>query len=331
MVNLISPGTGHVIDPVTHAEQMRRIALHVAKGLNRQPQQLRFVTWTLKYHRCHWLEVLGLQKHYSKAIISAQLHNDRIEITEPQNITRFAIQTAHLPKTPKTLRIGTTELSLSPAIKSGKLIIERRDNAWSITDKTASTGKRPGLQGPIDDAFSSPFLCVRGTGQPWNADVNAYTTASLKRFADEWQHYFRGELPIKDDTDVTEEDIRTRNLILFGDPGSNSYIAKVLPYLPLKWSKKTLRFGKRDYPAGNHVPALIVPNPLSGANGRYVVLNSGHTFREAELAKLNYLLFPRWGDWAVLQIDPSHTGSKPLKENVLRAGYFNEQWKWPEE
>ena len=25
MVNLISPGTGHVIDPVTHAEQMRRI------------------------------------------------------------------------------------------------------------------------------------------------------------------------------------------------------------------------------------------------------------------------------------------------------------------
>lgn len=36
MVNLISPGTGHVIDPVTHAEQMRRIGLHVTKGLNRQ-------------------------------------------------------------------------------------------------------------------------------------------------------------------------------------------------------------------------------------------------------------------------------------------------------
>ena len=26
MTNLISPGTGHVIDPVTHAEQLRRIA-----------------------------------------------------------------------------------------------------------------------------------------------------------------------------------------------------------------------------------------------------------------------------------------------------------------
>ena len=73
MVNLISPGTGHVIDPVTHAEQMRRIGLYNQKGLNRQPEKLRFVTWTLKYSRCHWLEVLGLKQHYARAEISARL------------------------------------------------------------------------------------------------------------------------------------------------------------------------------------------------------------------------------------------------------------------
>ena len=52
-VNLISPGTGHVIDPKTHAEQMRRIGEHVAEGLDHAPRALRFVTWTLKYNRCH--------------------------------------------------------------------------------------------------------------------------------------------------------------------------------------------------------------------------------------------------------------------------------------
>ena len=170
---------------------------------------------------------------------------------------------------------------------------------------------------------------MRGTGQPWNPAAQAYADASLKRFADEWHHYFRGRLPIKDDTDVTAEDQRTRNLILFGDPGSNSYIAKVLPQLPLKWSKETLSFGKREYSASNHLPALIAPNPLSGADGRYVVLNSGHTFRGADLGKLNYLLFPRWGDWAVLQIGPARTDSDPLKDKVLRAGYFDEQWRFP--
>jgi hypothetical protein len=336
MVNLISPGTGHVIDPVTHAEQMRRIGFYNEKGLNRQPEKLRFVTWTLKYSRCHWLEVLGLQRHYARAEISARLRDEVIEVAEPQNITRFAIRTSQLDKVPKRLRIGTTELELPRAVssKSKGIVVTHRNKAWSIAGelgKVTLTGKRPGLQGPIDDAFTTSFLCVRGTGQPWNAAANAYTTASLKRFADEWHHYFRGQLPIKDDTDVTAEDVRTRNLILFGDPGSNSYIARVLPDLPLKWSNETLTFGDCEYSASDHIPAFIVPNPLSGANGRYVVLNSGHTFREAELAKLNYLLFSRWGDWAVLKVDSSRTGSKPLEEQVLRAGYFDEQWQFPKQ
>src|SRR5690606_22386577 len=117
---------------------------------------------------------------------------------------------------------------------------------------------------------------------------------SLRRFADEWRHYFRGELPVKDDVDVTPADVEGRHLILFGDPGSNRWIAKVLPQLPLEWSRESLRMAGRAYSSASHLPALIAPNPLPGAGRHYVVLNSGHTFREAELAKLNYLLFPRW-------------------------------------
>jgi hypothetical protein len=170
---------------------------------------------------------------------------------------------------------------------------------------------------------------VRGTGKPWNTATQAYADASLRRFADEWHHYFRGVLPVKDDRDVTVHDVQTRNLILFGDPGSNSWIAKVVPLPSLRWSAESFRLCGQEYSAADHVPALIAPNPLPGADGRYVVLNSGHTFREAELAKLNYLLFPRWGDWAVLQVDPKRLASEPAQETVLRAGYFDEQWQLP--
>jgi hypothetical protein len=126
---------------------------------------------------------------------------------------------------------------------------------------------------------------------------------------------------------VTADDVRTRNLILFGDPGSNRWIAKTLPHLPLAWTKETLRLGGRECSASNHVPALIAPNPLPGGEGRYIVLNSGHTFHETELAKLNYLLFPRWGDWAILQIDSTSKQSTPLEERVVLAGYFDESWQ----
>jgi len=75
------------------------------------------------------------------------------------------------------------------------------------------------------------------------------------------------------------------------------------------------------------VPVLIQPNPL--APGRYVVLNSGHTFHEKELASLNYLLFPRLGDWAVLRVGGTtpENPSLPLDESVLASGFFDERWR----
>ncbi len=328
MTNLISPGTGHVIDPVTHAEQMRRIAEHVV-ATPRRPRELRFVTWTLKYNRCHWLEVLGLDRHYARAELSAKLVDGVVNLDEPRNITRFAINGAGLPEVPRSLRIGASTSEF--LLPDRRVVFARIDGTWRVEDEhthALRTGKRSSLQGPIDDAFTRPFLCVRSTGQPWNAAAQKYAEASLVRFQSEWHHYFRGELPIKDDDKVTLIDIQTRHLILFGDPGSNKWIAQALPHLPLNWTKESIQLGGQSYSAADHVPALIAPNPLSGAAETYVVLNSGHTFRGAELAKVNYLLFPRWGDWAVLQIPSDQKSDEPLTENVIRAGYFDEQWQF---
>ena len=49
--------------------------------------------------------------------------------------------------------------------------------------------KVAGLQGPIDDAFTAPFLCVRGTGSPWNEAAQRYADASLNQFQTMWEKY----------------------------------------------------------------------------------------------------------------------------------------------
>jgi hypothetical protein len=248
-----------------------------------------------------------------------------------KNITRFAIRPPAWRGMKPRLRVEGQEIVLpASAGKSLKAVIGRRDGQWAYLgdfDKLSLPGKRPGLQGPIDDAFTTPFLCVRGTGTAWNPRVQAWSDASLKRFSYEWHRYFRGELRIKNDRDVTDDDVRKYNLVLFGDPGSNSWIDKVLPKLPIQWTRGALRLGEERFPAADHVPLLIQPNPF--AADRYVVLNSGHTFREHELASLNYLLFPRLGDWAVLRVgdkaplNPSDT----LDEELLTTGFWNEQWR----
>src|SRR5262245_58701040 len=197
----------------------------------------------------------------------------------------FSIRSPVPPKEGARLHVGRREVARLPwgDGKLHELFVWRRGDQWELAPSPVPlAGKRPGLQGPIDDASTSPFLCVRGTGKPWNPAVQTWSDASLKRFAYEWQRYFRGELPVKDDTAVTEDDVRRCNLILFGDPGSNSWIGKVLPKLPLAWTKEDLRVGNTRYSATDHAPAVIVANPL--AEGSYIVLNISQTIHEKQLA-----------------------------------------------
>ena len=330
-VNLISPGTGHVIDPMTHSEQMRRIGEFAIKGLDHAPRQLRFVTWTLKYNRCHWLEVLALKQHYERAELIANVTADGgIDIDEPTNITQFAIHPPTLKSANASLRIGGMEVAIPQ--HDSALVITQKDGKWQCRvarSDMGSTGKRPGLQGPIDDAFSAPFLCVRGTGKPWNSQVNAWASASLRRFEYEWARYMRGDLPVKNDTDVTEADVRDKHLILFGDPGSNSWIARALPHLPVTWTPDIVNLCEEKFEATNHAPVFICASPL--AANRYLVINSGHTFHEKEFAAFNYLLFPRLGDWAIMKIPSGSEQWQPTSsafpEEVVRAGYFDELWQ----
>ena len=332
-VNLISPGTGHVIDPVTNAEQMRRIGEYAAKGLDHEPRHFRFVTWTLKYSRCHWLEVLALKQHYERAEIIASVADDgSIEIAAPTNITQFAIHPPMLKNAGAGLRIAGKEVALPQ--HNSALVFAQRNGEWQCLgarSDVVATGKRPGLQGPIDDAFCTPFLCVRGTGKPWNSEVNAWALASLRRFEYEWARYMRGDLPVRNDTDVTEADVRDKHLILFGDPGSNSWIARALPDLPVNWTPDDVSIHQDVYPAKDHSPVFICASPL--AANRYLVINSGHTFHEKEFAAFNYLLFPRLGDWAMIKISPGSDQWQPTSpafpEEVMRAGYFDETWRLP--
>lgn len=337
MVNLISPGTGHTIDPVTHREQMRRIGEYAAKGLDRTPRELRFVTWTLKYNRCHWLELLGLGQHYERAEIIAKVaDHGAVDISLAKNITQFAIYPPMLTSPGANLRIGGTEITLPQrsADAPDALVFALENGKWKFAGPRGSvalTGKRPGVQGPIDDAFTTAFVCVRGTGKPWNSAVGAWTDASLRRFAYEWARYMRGDLPVKNDTEVTEADIQAKNLILFGDPGSNLWIAKTLPKLPVTWTRKKVTLGAQIYAAKDHAPTLISASPFEKARDRYIVINSGHTFHEKEFGAFNYLLFPRLGDWAVMRITPGAEAWKPgmtaFPEEAIRAGYFNEHWQ----
>ena len=182
------------------------------------------------------------------------------------------------------------------------------------------------MQGPIDDAFADSFVAVRGTGQPWNAGAQGYAQKRFDMLKGDFAKWMRGDIRVKDDTAVTAADIANSNLILFGDPGSNSVIAKVLDRLPIQWTKTDITVGSQKFSAADNVPVLVYPNPLNPQH--YIVINSGHTFNDDHgLTGTESLFFPRIGDYAVVHVNPAAmAGLTPVGE-VKLSGFFDENWK----
>jgi dienelactone hydrolase len=321
-LRVVGKGMGHAVDKDSASLMKSFHDQRALKGSDPYPRKIRFATYTLKYNRVGWLMIERLQEHYKQAMIEAAIVGDTA-IVRTENVTAIAVARQAGEK----VKLDGQEFPLREAARGLLPDVYFRKSSikgWELLDHDASLvleeneggDKHPGLQGPIDDAFTGSFLCVRGTGKPANPKVQAWADARLQRFSDDWARYLRGDLRIKNDVDVTDQDIEDNHLILFGDTGSNRLIARVLRGLPLKWSQDQLDF-KGQYPSADHSPVLIAANPLNQL--RYVVINSGHTFGSKEFNGTNALLYPHLGDFAVIKIGET--------DEVKAGGYFNERWK----
>jgi hypothetical protein len=334
LLHLIGPRTGHSYEPKTKEELDRRIDSIVKHGRDVMPLHVLFTTWTLRYHKMRWVQIDGLEKHWSRAEVDAVL-NDGVSI-QTRNVTALTLHfepgSCPLEALEKpSVRIDDDEEEIKgvPPVLSDRswtVHFRKKDNTWEVVDKVddGRLRKRPGLQGPIDDAFLDSFLMVRPTGQPFNAKVGAWAAAEMKHAVEHWRKQFRGEARIKDDCAVTDADMAAHNLVLWGDPASNQILAKIADKLPIGWDRRQVRLGKETFAAENHVPLLIYPNPLNPK--RYVVLNSGFTFREYDYLN-NARQTPKLPDFAVIDVNTPPSSRLPGK--VVKAGFFDEEWKLP--
>ncbi len=336
MTLLVAPGLKHEFPAEWQKKAEAEYEKYTTKGRPEFPTQVHFVTYTLKYPSCDWVELLGLEHHYQRTLVDAEWGDKGVTVkTENVRILHLGVP-PHALREPKAVAIDGQDLEITPyqtADGELQLYLEKHDGKWGealperlLTDRLRRPQKTAGLQGPIDDAFTASFLCVQGRGKPWNDAVQQYAEADLQRFQDEWSKYLRGDLPIKYDDEVTPADIATHNLILFGDPGSNSLLAQALPGLPLQWTKDKITWNGKEggvFTAGETVPVLIYPSPFSPDH--YVVVNSGHTFHAEDFKGTNALLYPRLGDYALLKLK----GDKkdPLAVEVQEAGLFDDFWR----
>ncbi len=154
--------------------------------------------------------------------------------------------------------------------------------------------------------------------------TGAWVDAELKRAIEHWRKQFRGEPRVKNDGEVTDGDIAAHNLVLWGDPASNKVLARIADKLPIKWDKENVQANRSSFAGDGHMPVLIYPNPLNPK--RYVVLNSGFTFRDYDYLN-NARQVSKLPDYAVIDVSTPPSSRWPGK--VVKAGFFDDKGRFP--
>ena len=329
LVHLIGPKTKHSYHPETKREVEGRITQLAEVGRRQFGAEVHFETYTLKYNQCGWVTIDCLGEHWKKARVDASLVAGKSVEIKTENISAMTLEfppgrAPFGPLSPVKLVVDGRLLSVGPPAsdRSWKAVLHREDSEWRIGEAPETLAKRHDLQGPIDDAFMDSFVFVRPTGKSSRPKLQAWVEAEMAHAIEHWRRQFRGEARVKDDTQVSDADIASSNLVLWGDVESNAILKSVADKLPIGWDSGRVKVGEKEFAADHHALVLVSPNPLNPR--KYVVLNSGFTYREYDYLN-NARQVPKLPDWAVIDVDTPASPKAPGK--VVAADFFGEDWR----
>jgi dienelactone hydrolase len=325
LTHIIGPGAGHGWEKNAKEEVGRRVDALAEKGRDVWPKEIRFITYTTRYNRCAWVEVIGLDKHWEPGEVIGTFTDGKYDV-KTKGVNAIRIQLHPESKVSCTLDGQTLIDNYQTVKEAGRIDVEKINGKWVLPKPKAKNpehlAKVHGLQGPIDDAFMDKFIFVKPSRQAMNEKVKEWAETEMKHAADHWRKQFRGDVTIKSDKDVTDDDIKSANLILWGDPKSNFVVDKFSGFLPVQWKETGIQVGEKSYDPATHVPVYIYPNPLNSR--KYLVINSGFTFREYDYLH-NARQVPKLPDYAIVDITAPPGSRYPGK--IVQAGFFGEKWE----
>ena len=334
LAHIIGPKTKHQYEKGAKSEVVRRMEALAARGRPRVVDSVDFTTFTLRYNTMRWLTIDAVDRHWEPARALVEIYGDEgeavISVDDAENVSALTIRIPAGGCPAPTggggiLLIDDEEFEIDGPLSdlSWNVSLHRENDDWKLGTLPGNVlRKTHGLQGPIDDAFLDAFAFVMPTGESKNPQISEWVKSESDRAVKRWRTQFRGDARVKVDKDVTDADIASMNLVLWGDPQSNAILARIADKMPIRWEGDSIVVGDTKYSAADHVPILILPNPLNPE--KYVVLNSGFTYREYDDLN-NARQVPKLPDWAIVNVRTPPSSRYPGK--VVAADFFDEVWK----
>jgi pimeloyl-ACP methyl ester carboxylesterase len=280
------------------------------------PERVQFATRSYERRSAYWVQIDGLTPGEPASIDARFTGPGAIEV-RTAGVDGFTLQLGDCPRCAGASRLSVRldGVALSAPLDR-QVSFAKTSGAWRAGRYQIPPGaKSPGAEGPIAEAVAGRHVYVYGTAdQPDDAELER-----RRRIAETAAHWSRpGQrllltLPVKADSEVTDSELQTSDLVLFGTKETNLLVARFAPHLPLELSPSAADYGL----------LFIAPTPA----GRYVLVNSGLPWwTGADQASrpgvpprpLPFELLPSFGDYILFK--------RSLRE-VAAEGRFDRNWK----
>ncbi len=299
---------------------------------DRRRAEVWLVTGDYRANTQHWVTATRIADYPRLARIHAVAReaDGRIDVTT-ENVTAFALDLRDAPLAGDALvvTVDGAEAYRGPRAALGHrahfVKTEGGFRPGFPDDPEGELVKRPGLSGPITDAYFDRMVHVYGTGV---ADDAQALRAAAERGSKGWPLWawdIRQEVVA--DTELTEEQLRDAHVVLYATPGSNAVLERIAARLPIRVDAGGVAVGDARHEGAGIGVRFVYPNPLSPS--RYVIVQAAPT--AAAVAAGNQI--PEFlPDWFVYDRDTVRRAQGRIPGGFQRPramGTFDARWRLP--
>ena len=303
-------------------DQLRKVTKWLCEQTRvKNPERVRLAAHTLRHNQSFWLSIDAFEEYGKPASADAMFKGDTLAI-DTENVKTLSVGPIE-GKNDVIVDLPGTHLGPVDLTKDTRTYTRSGDEWQSVSDSVApKERKRLGCSGPIGDLLFEPLRIVKGTHggaqenflQNWMAGmIPGYfknCNGGVHRGIFNGESFY--ELQIIDDDKISDELLRSSNLILWGTDKSNSVLAKLIGDLPLSFEVDGITLGGKKFEGVGVGLAACFPSPLNSE--RYVVVIGGITPESITNAThLNLQLLPDYLVWD--------------GDQVLAFGDFDGSWR----
>lgn len=273
------------------------------------PKLVIYKSYNLRYDGAYWAYLDTMEQASVPCRIEAELQAGNALRVAIENADRFHLNLAReLIGDARTIKVSINGGGAVEAQAGGVVYFARTGDKWGVSRERYEAGKlvkKHGLSGPVCDVFMEHPVLMVYTG----ADKAAGDQIVDKAVYDLWGPgngavdlfcIHHGPFERKADTEVTDDDIARKNLVLFG--ASNKILQRVAARLPVKLGSGNVTINGKTQPGSL---MMAYPNPLNPE--RYILVMpdnfslSGYSLPGKPLTSWNHVSTLDYPDYLVWQ------------------------------